>query len=237
MARRRAIEPEELFETADRLKAAGREVTATVLLDELGGGSLRTIYKLLGEWEQAHPFELTPVTNEIPADVMAGYTNSWRLVSQAAERSIKAVKDKADQEIEAALKKFQDALDYSGKLESENESQSLQIEDLKVKLVEWEAQTHAAQADAAGHKAAAEQLERVVEKQERDLDRLRVDSEGERDKHNEAQHQSATMIEQLRLEQEKAVREAAELRGQVEALKDQYAQLLAALGDSGKKKT
>lgn len=47
MARRHPIDPDELFETANRLVAEGKEVTATALLDALGGGSLRTIYKYL----------------------------------------------------------------------------------------------------------------------------------------------------------------------------------------------
>ena len=88
MARRRAIEPEELFETANRLKAEGKEVSATALLDALGGGSLRTIYKLLEQWDESHPAVISTVNNEIPADVMAGFSNSWRLVTQAAERNI-----------------------------------------------------------------------------------------------------------------------------------------------------
>ncbi len=36
MARRRAIEADELFETANRLKPEGKEVTAVALLDALG---------------------------------------------------------------------------------------------------------------------------------------------------------------------------------------------------------
>ena len=47
MARRQPIAPDELFETANRLKAEGKEVTALALLDALGGGSLSTIYKHL----------------------------------------------------------------------------------------------------------------------------------------------------------------------------------------------
>jgi len=67
MARRRAIEADELFETASRLQAEGKDVTAVALLDALGGGSLRTIYKHLEVWQQRRPPSLPAPLEEIPA--------------------------------------------------------------------------------------------------------------------------------------------------------------------------
>ncbi len=279
MARRRAIEADELFETANRLVAEGKDVTATAVLDALGGGSLRTIYKLLEVWEkEKRPAVITTTSSEIPADVMAGFANSWRLVTLAAEKNIQAAKDKATEEVEAALNKFQVALDASDKLEAENEALADQIEELKKNLTDWEGIAHAAVAECAAHKATIEQLEKQNGKQEKDFERLRAEAEEERDQHKQAQNLATATIEQVkvalkkaedsaakfeadgreqrkladqkqqalekaeeasrkeRTERDNAIREAAELKGQAEAQKAQYAQLLAAI-ESGKKKS
>ena len=63
---------------------------------------------------------------------------------------------------------------------------------------EWEAVAHAAQAEVAGHKATVEQLERLVEKQENDLARMRVEAEEERTEHKEAEQEASATIEQLK---------------------------------------
>jgi len=222
MARRRAIEADELFETANRLLADGKDVTAVALLDALGGGSLRTIYKYLEVWEQRRPAVTSnTATTEIPADVMAGYANSWRLATQAAERNIQSAKEKAAEEVAVALSKFQVALDTADKLEAENEVQALQLEELKAKQVELETLVHEAKAEAAGHKAGAEQLEKLVVN-------LREQVQQEREKAEEASRAD-------RAERDNAIREAAELKGQSESLKGQNAELMAVLGRAGKK--
>lgn len=218
MARRRAIEADELFETANRLQAEGKDVTATALLDALGGGSLRTIYKLLEVWEEKRPPVINTASTEIPADVMAGFSNTWRLVTMAADRSIQAAKDKAAEDVDAALQKFQVALDAADKLEAENEALAQQVEELKAKLAESEAAAHSAQAEAAGHKAAAEQLERLVAKAEHDLERVRREAD------------EASKAE--RAERDAAIREAAELKGMATTLQTQNDQLMARLGDN-----
>ena len=86
MARRRAIEPDELFETANRMLAEGKEVTATGLLDALGGGSLRTIYKHLETWQAQKPAAPKKEAGEVPAAVQAGFANAWRLASSEADK-------------------------------------------------------------------------------------------------------------------------------------------------------
>ncbi len=173
MARRRAIEADELFETANRLKAEGKEVTAVALLDALGGGSLRTIYKLMEAWQQSRPAEVKNEPTEIPPAVMAGFANSWRLATQEAGREVAEVKEKAKEEVAAALRQFHGALEAIGKMEAESEADAQEIERLTAKLTELEAAMHEAQKEAVGHKAMVDQLQKLVEKQEKELERLR----------------------------------------------------------------
>lgn len=213
MARRRAIEPDELFETANRLQAEGKEVTAVALLDALGGGSLRTIYKHLETWQAQRPQVVKKEPAEIPPAVQGGFANAWRLATAEADRQAQEVKDKAAAEVVEAQKRFSDALDEIGKLEGEAETDAQEIETLKAKLAKCEADLQGARAEIAGHKATCAQLQKMVEKLESDLERGRT----------------------ALAERDTAMKEAAELRGQVRTLETQNEKLLSKLGRAGQK--
>ncbi|MBU6455437.1 MAG: DNA-binding protein [Cyanobacteria bacterium REEB67] len=180
MARRRAIEADELFETANRLQAEGKEVTAVALLDALGGGSLRTIYKHLEVWQQRRPAVVITTPEEIPGQVQASFANAWRLASQEAARAVQAVKEKAAEEVQAAQAQFQGALDEIGKLEAESEADAQQIDSLKQRVAELESALQKSQNDGAAYKATVEQLRHQVKSQEAELERLHGEIDKER---------------------------------------------------------
>ncbi|NJL71093.1 MAG: hypothetical protein HC888_05475 [Candidatus Competibacteraceae bacterium] len=146
------------------------------LLDALGGGSLRTIYKLMEAWQQSRPAEVKTEATEIPPAVMAGFINSWRLATQEAGREVADVKEKAKEEVAAALRQFHGALEAIGKMEAESEADAQEIERLTAKLAELEAAMHEAQKEAVGHKAMVDQLQKLVEKHEKEIERLRVEA-------------------------------------------------------------
>ncbi len=243
MARRRAIEPDELFETANRVDSEGREVTATVLLDELGGGSLRTIYKLLEVWRQNRPAVTVSVSDEIPPSVQIAFANAWRLATQEAGRAITAAREKASEEIATAQKQFQEALENIERLEKESEADEQEIDDLKAKLAQLEDSLRQAQTDASAQKATADQLREQVKSQEAELERRHTEISKERAEHQQeitrlnalseaAQEKTTKELDTLRFERDEALREAAELRGQNEALKAQNTELMSLLGRS-----
>lgn len=180
MARRRAIEADELFETANRLQAEGKEVSATALLDALGGGSLRTIYKLLEAWQQRRPAVVITATDEIPPSAQAAFASAWRQAAQEAGREVLAVKEKAAEEVAAAVKQFQDALDAIDKMEKESEADAQQIDSLKERVAELEAALQKSQTESAAYKATGEQLRQQVKSQESELERLHQDMDKER---------------------------------------------------------
>lgn len=213
MVRRRAIEADELFDTANRMQAEGKEVTATGLLDALGGGSLRTIYKHMETWQAQRPAAVKKEPAEIPPAVQVGFANAWRLATAEADRQAQEVKDKAALEVAEAQKRFGDALEEIGKLEAESEADAQEIEALKAKLSKCEAALQEARAESAGHKATSEQLQKMVEKLEADLERSQA-TQAERDG---------------------ALKEAAELRGQVRTLEGQNEKLLSKISSEGKK--
>ncbi len=162
MARRQAIEPEELFETANRMKAEGKEVTAMALLDELGGGSLTTIYKHLETWQAARPTEVVIKAEEIPASVQASFAAAWRLAAQEAKREVTEVKEKAKEEVAAALRQFHGALEAIAKLEKDREAQEEVTEGLQKMVAEMKAQASKAEAELAAQTARTEELREQV---------------------------------------------------------------------------
>ena len=203
MARRQAIDPEELFETANRMKAEGKEVTAMALLDALGGGSLSTIYKHLEVWQAARPTEVIVKPEEIPAAVQASFAAAWRLAAQESKREVTEVKEKAKEEVAAALRQFHGALEAIAKIEKDRDADAEIIEGLQKQLAEAKAETSKAESEAAAEKARADELRDQLKSQQQDRDA--------------------------------AIREASELKGQLESLKAQNQELLNRL--SGKDKS
>lgn len=212
MGRRALFSQEEVFQTADRLAAEGKEVSATTLLAALGGGSLTTIYKHLTAWLEARPKSdpaLAPI--EIPDMVQGAFTAAWRTAVLEATREVAVIKEKAAEEVKTAQKKFQEALEQIERLEREGEADGAQIEGLTSRIGELEAALHKLESEASGHKASADQLREQVKAQQEDLD-------------------------QLRKEKDAAVNAAAELRGEAKTLRDQNNQLLARLPEPKKNK-
>jgi chromosome segregation ATPase len=211
--RRQAIEADELFETANRLQAEGKEVTALTLLDALGGGSLRTIYKHLEAWKQAKPAVVITGNDEMPESIRGIFAAAWRSATQEAGRQVLAVKEKAAEEVKEALQQFHGALEAIGKLEADADEAALQADQVKAQLAEVQAECSQAKADGAGFKATAEQMAKQVEKLEADLERLRAEADKDR------------------TGREAAATEAAELRGQLQALQVQNRELLDKLSE------
>lgn len=218
MARRRAIEADELFETANRLQAEGKEVTATALLDALGGGSLRTIYKLLEAWQQRRPAVVITSTDEIPPSVQVAFASAWRLAAQEAGREVLAVKEKAAEEVEAAVKQFQGALDAIDNLEKESEADAQQIDSLKERVAELEAALQKSQNDGAAYKATIEQLRHQVRSLEVEQERLHAEIDKER---AAGQKEIQRLTSAAEAAQEKALQ-------QIEGLKNTVAEAQAA---------
>ena len=126
MARRQAIEAEELFETANRMAAEGKKVTAVALHDALGGGSLRTIYKYLEAWQAAKPAVVVTTDEEIPPGVQIAFDSAWRAARQEAGRQVVEVKEKAKEEVAAALAQFHGALEAIERIEKDREAAASQ---------------------------------------------------------------------------------------------------------------
>jgi DNA repair exonuclease SbcCD ATPase subunit len=220
MGRGAVIDRDELFETANRLEAEGKEVTALSLHKALGRGSLTTVYKYLEEWKASRPPKAVESNNEMPDLAKAAFAAAWRAATEVAARETEAVKEKAAQEVKEANEQFRGALEVNEQLEKGREADSEQIDLLKNQRAGLEAQLSKETRERAAEKAAGEELRQQIKEQQSELERLRKENEGER------------------AERGAAMKEAAELKGRAEELQKHNAELLKLLEQkSGKPET
>lgn len=170
MARGPVIQEDELFEVANRLEAEGKEVTALALLEALGRGSLTTIYKHLEVWKTAKPAKVHLSNNEMPDRVKSAFLVAWREASQEAGLAVQEVREKAKEEVAAALKQFHGALEAIAKLEKEKEAQDEAVEGLQKQLAEAKAEANKAESEGAAEKARADELREQLKAQQQDRD-------------------------------------------------------------------
>jgi hypothetical protein len=222
MARRAVVDQEEVFQAAEALTAEGKQVTALALHGALGGGSLTTIYKHLAAWEASRPVVGKTSDGGIPDAVQSAFANTWRVAAMEAAREVSAAKEKAADEVKAAQKQFQDALEAIARLELEVEAEVDKVIRLEQQLSENQSAMLKASNDNAVLLATVEHLQRQVKSCESELERLHKETDAEAERHrHENQH--------LANEKDVAIKEAAELRGQLAAVKEQNAELLAKL--------
>lgn len=202
MARTVGIDRDEVFETAKRLEAEGKEVTALAMLAALGRGSLTTIYKYLEAWKDSKPVKTPLVQVDQPEPVKTAFATAWRVAAEEAARETMVIRDKAAEEMNAALRQFHGALEAIAKLEAEREADADVIEGLQQITAEQKAENAKLEIEAATERARADELR----------DQLKA----------------------LQSDRDSAMKDAAELKGLTEALKDQNKQLLDKIGSDDK---
>lgn len=198
MGRKAFFTEEQVFAAADTLAATGKEVSASALLNALGGGSLTTIYKHLDVWKQTRPALVAPVVAmDLPEPVQIAFVAAWKVAASEAAREVSAVRDKAAEDVKVATRQFQEALEQIVRLEAEADADSAEIEALKAKAGEMETAMQKLETDKAALSAKADQLELQV-----------------------------ANLSKVEAAREAAVREAAQLKGQMELLHKQNTDLL-----------
>jgi DNA repair ATPase RecN len=224
MGRKSAFTQSEIFEVADRLAAEGKEVSATALHDALGGGSLTTIYRHLNEWRAANPTALSAVIPvEMPDSVQGAFAAAWRTAVTEAGREIALAKEKAAEEVKAARTQFQEALASIERLEKEAESDAAQIETLTAKNQQLETALHKSSSECAALTATVDQLREQI----KSLNHASQQAQKRADK-------AEQLLEKSNKDREAALKEAAEMRGQFQALKQQNDSLMAKLTPKSK---
>jgi len=170
MARNIGIDREEVFETANRLEAEGKEVTALSMLAALGRGSLTTIYKYLDVWKAQKPVKTPSVQAEPPEQVKTAFATAWRVAAEEAARETMVKREKAAEEVNAALKQFQGALEAIAKLEADREADAEVLEGLHKITAEQKAEIAKLETEAATERARADELRDQLKAQQSDRD-------------------------------------------------------------------
>lgn len=208
MGRNAYFTEQQVFEAADTLAAQGKEVTSTNLRNAMGGGSLTTIYKHLHQWRETRPALVqTVVPMDLPEPVQVAFVAAWKVAASEAAREVSAVRDKAAEDVKLATKQFQEALEQITRLESESEADGLEIEALKERNAQLEASVQKAETEKAALAAKAEQLELQL-----------------------------ANLSKVEAAKESAVKEAAQLSGQMELLHKQNTDLLDRLAQRDNQK-
>ena len=158
MARTVGIDRGEVFETANRLEAEGKEVTALTMLAALGRGSLTTIYKHLDAWRESKPVKNPIVQVDQPEMVKTAFATAWRVAAEEAARETMVIREKAAGEINAALRQFHGALEAIAKLEADREADADIIEGLQKIAAEQKAENAKLETEAATERARADEL-------------------------------------------------------------------------------
>ena len=223
MGRKAKHTQEQVFEAADRLAASGQEVTATALLDELGGGSLTTIYKHLDVWT-ASKKTAPPVVMEQPEGVKAAFAAIWQAVTNEAAKEIAAIRQKADSEVKTATKLRDEAVAAIEQLEGEAEADAAKIETLERRITDQQGALNDAAVEAAALRAGSEKMVQQIEAQTAELERVHADHEAARQAH-------ASELARLNADFARQLGEQAEAARQAQA---DAANIRAKLEDQGK---
>ena len=220
MVRGAAIERDELLETANRLETEGKEVTALSLHKALGRGSLSTVYKYFEEWKSTRPDKPAVSNNEMSDVAKTAFSTAWRVALKEAALETEAVKEKAAKEVEEAKSEFRGALEVIEQLEKERDENAIEIESLKEQISKLQGALGEEARKRAAEKAAGDELRQKLQEQQAELERLRKENERER------------------ADRDSAIKEAAELKGRSDELKNQNAELLRLLKqETGKTQT
>lgn len=206
MGRKAYFTEQEVMAAADKLAATGKEVSASALLDELGGGSLTTIYKHLTVWRESRPALVQQVVAaDLPEPVQVAFMAAWKVAAGEAAKDAAAVKDRALEEVRIATRQFAEAQEHIARLEAEVDASAADIEGLTIERDELKASMQKLETEKAALVAKSEQLEAQV-----------------------------AAVPKLEAAKEEAQKQAAQLEGQLEFLKKQNSELIDKLGKKDK---
>lgn len=187
MGRKAMHTQEQVFEVADRMAANGQEVTPTALLQALGGGSLTTIYKHLDAWQTSKKDAPVPVVYEMPEPVKSAFNGVWQVAANEAAKEVTAIREKADAEVKAVVRRLDEAVSNIEQLESEADADTTKIEALERQLLadKAAADNFATQAVAreSALTATVEQMRKQIDAQALELNRVHADHDSARKAH------------------------------------------------------
>lgn len=192
-----AITDSEIHAAADKIAEAGERPTLAKVRAALGGGSFTTIGEALKTWRDTQSTEHELAQIDLPSSVRERLESStaalWSAAIAEAERRLNAERDalaEAREQAEAATAEAREAV---ATLEIEAEQQQQQIDELRATLAAAEQRAQRAEVGEQAAQARLESTAREITNAEK-------------------------RAEKAQAKAEKALEEAAELRGKLSAL-------------------
>ena len=221
MGRLAAFTPEQVYEAAEQLFAAGQDVTPNALRDSLGKGSYSTFVKHIEEWKRTRQAPAVVVAFVMPEEVKAAFDKAWLAATSEAGKEIALIREKADAEVKAARRAETDAIAATVELEKEIEAESVLVQAAEAALLkEREAHQQLASESAAkiaSLTAKAEQMREQIDSQQNELQRLHI----EEGRLHEQLTQAADKLEVVSSRERLKIEEAATAKADYSRLKEQ----------------
>jgi uncharacterized coiled-coil DUF342 family protein len=207
-----AVTPEQIFDAADQIAAAGQRPTLDAVR-QIVGGSYTTISPALNEWKAKQKAAASPLREPAPAAVgerlAAVGADIWALALELANSRLAAEREALEKARVDMIAAQAEAVELADQLTAE-------LEAAKAKIAALEAAASAATGEAAELRAQVVAVTERAATAEARAGELRTELDHA--------HQS---VDQARKEANQARTDAARLAGQIEAHKEQAAALLA----------
>lgn len=204
-----AITKQDIWRIADELDAEGIRPTLAAVRKRLGRGSYTTISEAMAEWKHQKATTALPLTEPLPAavnDQLAEFGASlWALALAQATARLEEDRRQIEAEKEAMQQRLAEATELADALTRENDELRERMKQLEA--IERE------------HDKLTEQFANLKQRSAAELNRCM-----ERVTQREAEAMEA------RKEARTATDRAAQLQGQVDALKEQLANLTRTIG-------
>lgn len=175
---RSGVTREQVFETADALVREGQNPTVVAVRTRLGGGSPNTITPLLAEWKALHEHTQAASVPAPPEPVEAVLRQVWGTAWQEAQSQLEGEREALSQARKEIEKEREAMLGEISRMDSELEAAKDTIRE-KTSALEEERRAHEQAASQAREaRALAEEREKRITAQDRELQELRGQIEG-----------------------------------------------------------
>jgi hypothetical protein len=175
---RSGVTREQVFEAADALVREGQNPTVVSVRTRLGGGSPNTITPFLGEWKALHEHKQAASVPAPPEAVEAVLRQVWGTAWQEAKGQLEGEREA----LAAARKEIEkERAAMLGEIERLDTELTAALEEVGKGRAALEEQRRAherAESDAREAKALAEEREKRITAQDRELQELRATNEG-----------------------------------------------------------
>lgn len=211
-----AATEDRIIEIAEKLEAEGVNPTQVTVREALGGGSFATIGPVLKKWKASKKQDSELAEVRVPEAITerleALQGAVWQAAVEEADRRLVSEREALYQAQEAAASEVREHLDIIAALEAEAEVYKRKIVALEDTCNDLDASRHNAQAELSEQKEKFQQ-------EKSSITELMLKESGLKDAAEARAERAEELGRELTEKADKAITEAAELRGELRAIK------------------